>query len=158
MDIFSQKINTTELRKCQREAYLKITNHYSKSSADRSALLQLPTGTGKSALIAIFPFGLAKKKILILTPSVKLAKQIEADLDIIKNESGNIYKRFNLLEDNVLSSLELYVLRLEGTVNQSDIQEHQILIANYQQLQDLEKWFKSEKDAVDLIIIDEAHH
>jgi superfamily II DNA or RNA helicase len=158
MDIFSQKINTTELRKCQREAYLKITDHYSKSSTDRSALIQLPTGTGKSALIAIFPFGLAKKKILILTPSVKLAKQIEADLDIIKNESGNIYKRFSLLEDTVLSSLELYVLRLEGTVNQSDIQEHQILIANYQQLQDLEKWFKTEKDAVDLIIIDEAHH
>lgn len=158
MDTFSHKINTTELRKCQREAYLKITDHYSKPSADRSALLQLPTGTGKSALIAIFPFGLAKKKILILTPSVKLAKQIEADLDIIKNESGNIYKRFSLLEDTVLSSLELYVLRLEGTVNQSDIQEHQILIANYQQLQDLEKWFKTEKDAVDLIIIDEAHH
>lgn len=158
MDIFSQKINTTELRKCQREAYAKITDHYSKSSADRSALIQLPTGTGKSALIAIFPFGLAKKKILILTPSVKLAKQIEADLDIIKNESGNIYKRFSLLEDTVLSSLELYVLRLEGTVNQSDIQEHQMLIANYQQLQDLEKWFKTEKDAVDLIIIDEAHH
>lgn len=158
MDTFSHKINTTELRKCQREAYLKITDHYSKPSADRSALLQLPTGTGKSALIAIFPFGLAKKKILILTPSVKLAKQIEADLDIIKNESGNIYKRFSLLEDTVLNSLELYVLRLEGTVNQSDIQEHQILIANYQQLQDLEKWFKTEKDAVDLIIIDEAHH
>ena len=50
------------------------------------------------------------------------------------------------------------MLRLEGTVNQSDIQEHQILIANYHQLQDIEKWFKTEKDAVDLIIIDEAHH
>ena len=158
MSIFSHTISTTELRKCQKEACAKILEHYAKSNADRSALLQLPTGTGKSALIAIAPFGIAQKKVLILTPSVKLAKQIESDLDIINNASGNIYKKFSLLDDTTLSSLEIYVLRLEGTVNQSDIQEHQILIANYHQLQDIEKWFKTEKDAVDLIIIDEAHH
>jgi len=158
MDNFSQQIKTDELRKCQREAYSKILEHFSKPQAERSILVQLPTGTGKSALIAIAPFGLAKKKVLVLTPNVKLAKQIESDLDIINNTSGNIYKKLSLIETNTLSTLELYVLRLEGTVSQSDIAEHQILIANYQQLQDIEKWFKNEKEAVDLIIIDEAHH
>ncbi|HDV3759186.1 TPA: DEAD/DEAH box helicase family protein, partial [Escherichia coli] len=40
----------------------------------------------------------------------------------------------------------------------NDIDEHQIIIANYQQLNDVEKWFKGKEEQVDLIIIDEAHH
>src|SRR3989338_2623122 len=131
MDNFSQQIKTDELRKCQREAYSKILEHFSKPQAERSILVQLPTGTGKSALIAIAPFGLAKKKVLVLTPNVKLAKQIESDLDIINNTSGNIYKKFSLIETNTLSTLELYVLRLEGTVSQSDIAAYLSITPNH---------------------------
>ena len=43
-------------------------------------------------------------------------------------------------------------------MNFSDIEEHQIIIANYQQLNDIEKWFRERQDMIDLIIIDEAHH
>lgn len=156
MSIFNQTIIENNLRKCQKEAYAAICKYFSNSGNGRSGLIQMPTGTGKSPLIAIIPFNLAKKKVLILTPNVKLAKQLETDLDLTKNE--NKYRQFGLLEQQVLTNLELYVLRLEGTVSHKDIADHHILIANYHQLQDIEKWFKDDKDAVDLIIIDEAHH
>lgn len=156
MGIFNQKIHNSKLRKCQTEAYNAILEHFAIQENERSVLVQLPTGTGKSALIAVAPFNLATKKVLILTPNVKLAKQIEKDLDL--TGEGNIYRKLELLSDDAINNLELYTLRLEGTVNHSDIDEHHILIANYHQLQDIEKWFKNDREKIDLIIIDEAHH
>ena len=158
MNIFKQKIITDKLRICQKEAYQAILNHFSKPNAERNVLVQLPTGTGKTALIAITPFNIVQERVLVLCPGVKLAKQIESDLDIVNNGSQNIYRKLSLLEEKILDDLKLYTLRLDGNVNESDIKEHHILVANYHQLQDLEKWFKNRQDAIDLIIIDEAHH
>lgn len=157
-NIFEQKVNTSKLRKCQEEAYEEIKRHYWQEKPERSILVQLPTGTGKTGLIATMPFNLTVGKVLILTPNLKLAKDMETSLDIINNPEGNIYKKFGILDDKTLKDIELYTLRLEGTVNKTDIDDHQILIANYHQLQDIEKWFKGKEDSVDLIIIDEAHH
>lgn len=156
MNLFNREIKINKLRKCQVDAYKAIRNHFSMKDNERSVLIQLPTGTGKSGLIAIAPFMLSTKRVLVLTPNVKLAKQIEHDLDLTKD--GNIYRKLELLNEEELNSLEIYTLRLEGSVSQNDINEHHILIANYHQLQDIEKWFKNDKDAIDLIIIDETHH
>ena len=73
---------------------------------------------------------------------------------------GNQYssKTFGIISKEILAGLELYSLRLESAVNSSDVDEHQIIIANYQQLGDVEKFFNGRADDVDLIIIDEAHH
>jgi superfamily II DNA or RNA helicase len=157
-DEFEQKINLEKLRDCQTGAYKATQKHFSEANAEKHVLIQLPTGTGKSALIAILPFGLAKKKVLILVPNLTLANQLEKDLDFIGNPESNIYKKLGILSDEQLSSLELFTLRLEKTANFNDIENHQIIISNYHQLSDIEKWFKGREDIVDLIIIDEAHH
>ena len=157
-NIFNQKINKSQLRDCQSGAYEALLQHFSNTNTEKHVLVQLPTGTGKSALIAIASFQIAKKKVLILTPNVTLSKQLETDLDIINNSNNNIYKGLKLFSDGLLEDLELYVLRLENAANFSDIEEHQIIVSNYQQLSNLEKWFKNREDLIDLIIIDEAHH
>lgn len=155
---FDQKINLEKLRDCQSGAYEATKKYFSGATVENHVLIQLPTGTGKSALIAILPFGLAKKKVLILAPNLTLAKQLVGDLDFIENPESNIYKKLEILNEDQLSSLELFTLRLENTVNFNDIEKHQIIISNYHQLNDIEKWFKGREDSVDLIIIDEAHH
>lgn len=155
---FKSKVSREKLRKCQRLAYEAILSHYQKSDAERNVIVQLPTGTGKTALIAITPFSLSGSRVLVLTPNVKLARDMADELDIIKNPGKNAYKKFEILSNDALSSLELYVLRLESSAGAGDIKEHHIIVANYQQLQDIEKWFSEEKDAIDLIVIDEAHH
>ncbi|HBL6962745.1 TPA: DEAD/DEAH box helicase family protein, partial [Escherichia coli] len=121
-------------------------------------LVQLPTGTGKSAVIAISPYEVAKGKVLVLTPNLTLANQIEQDIDIFENPTSNIYKKLGIFSEDFYTESEAYPLRLNDSVSSNDIDEHQIIIANYQQLNDVEKWFKGKEEQVDLIIIDEAHH
>ena len=57
---FNTKININGLRKCQKEAYKAILNHFSKEDAEKHILVQLPTGAGKSALIVTIPFNESK--------------------------------------------------------------------------------------------------
>lgn len=155
---FDLKINKDGLRKCQREAYEAIIDHFSKEGVEKHILVQLPTGAGKSALIATIPFNLSKSRVLVLVPSVELSKQLSSDFDIYENPSNNVYKKFGLISKEDLGNLELFILRLESAVNSSDVDEHQIIVANYQQLTDIEKFFKGRENAVDIVIIDEAHH
>lgn len=155
---FDLQINKAGLRKCQLKAYEAIIEHFSKKDADKHILIQLPTGAGKSALIAILPFGLSKSRVLVLVPSVELSKQLNSDFDIYENPKNNVYKKFKLLSADDLEGLELYTLRLETAVNSTDVDEHQIIVANYQQLANVEKFFKGRENAIDIIIIDEAHH
>ena len=156
--MFNEIPNTENLRECQVGAYQAILKHFSAPNAIKHVLVQLPTGTGKSALIAIMPFGLAKKKVLVLAPNLTLAKQLETDLEYINHSELSAYKKRDIFSDAELEDLEVYALRLEDSVNFGDIEEHQIIIANYQQLNDVQKWFKGRQDMIDLIIIDEAHH
>jgi len=155
---FDKKVNTSKLRECQSKAHATILEHFSDDNAEKHILVQMPTGTGKSALIAIMPFGLSEKKVLILAPNLTLAKQLEDDLDYTRNPDTNVYKKRGIFTDDEMEGLEVYTLRLESSANAGDIENHQIIIANYQQLSDIEKWFKDRKDMIDVIIIDEAHH
>ncbi|MDP2672937.1 MAG: DEAD/DEAH box helicase family protein [Nanoarchaeota archaeon] len=155
---FDLQINKNGLRKCQKEAYEAILSHFSDEKADKHILVQLPTGAGKSALIVTIPFNLSEKRILVLVPSVELSKQLNSDFDIYENPDNNAYKKFGILSQENLDEIELYPLRLESAVNSSDVDEHQVIIANYHQLADIEKFFKGREDSIDVIIIDEAHH
>ncbi|WP_210451263.1 DEAD/DEAH box helicase [Pantoea ananatis] len=158
-DYFNFKPNLEKLRDCQREAYLAIKDYFQDSdNIEKHVLVQLPTGTGKSAVIAISPYEVSNGKVLILTPNLTLASQIENDIDIFENPSENIYKKLSLFSSDFFDNSEAYPLRLGDRVSANDIDEHQIIIANYQQLSDVEKWFKGKEHQVDLIIIDEAHH
>lgn len=155
---FEKNPNVANLRECQSGAYAAILKHFAVEDAEKHVLVQLPTGTGKSALIAVMPFGLAKKKVLVLAPNLTLAKQLETDLEHVNHPEASAYKKRGIFKDEELEDLEVYALRLEDSVNFGDIEDHQIIIANYQQLSDIEKWFRNRQDMIDLIIIDEAHH
>lgn len=157
-NLFDRPVNTAKLRECQSGAYEAILKHFSVVGLEKHVLVQLPTGTGKSALIAVMPFNLAKKKVLVLAPNLTLAKQLEDDLEHVNHRESSTYKTRSIFTDVELDDLEVYALRLEGSVNVGDLEDHQIIISNYQQLNDIEKWFKGRQDMIDLIIIDEAHH
>lgn len=153
---FNHAISKDNLRACQSEAFDATVLHYQEPGSERNCLIQLPTGTGKTAVIATLPFALKSKKTLVLTPNVKLAKDMADKLDIL--ERGNIYEHISLLPEAVIKSVEFYTLRLESSAAAGDIEEHHLIVANYQQLQDLEKWFAGKSESIDLIVIDEAHH
>lgn len=83
----------SRLRIPQIEAYSKALEHFASSNDD--ALIVLPTGTGKSGLISIVPFGLAKGRVLIITPGLvtKQAVALErADdlVEMVKRQPGRL--------------------------------------------------------------------
>ncbi len=159
MGVFQEvNVSTTGLRDCQSEACDAARQHYSAADADKHTLIQLPTGTGKSGLIAALPFCLDAERVLVLVPNLELVGQMVGDLDTIDEPANNAYKKFGLLTDNQIDNAEIYVMPLNSKANRSDLEQHQIIVANYQQLANVEKWFGENKDLVDLIIIDEAHH
>ncbi|HAU1291420.1 TPA: hypothetical protein F8S00_16495, partial [Legionella pneumophila] len=77
MSVFLYQLPCENLHKCQREALSSIQLHYSLHPNERNTLIQLPTGTGKSALIATIPFNLSKSKVLVITPNLNISEQIE---------------------------------------------------------------------------------
>jgi DNA repair protein RadD len=159
MSVFTDtEVEISHLRDCQRGAAVKARTHYSQPGAQRQTLIQLPTGTGKSALIAVLPFYVSCERVLVLVPNLGLVKQMKEDLDVIDFPHTNAYKKFGLLTDEQIETTDFYVMPLDHKVNRTDIEQHHVIVANYQKFQDVEKWFGVNKDLIDLIIIDEAHH
>src|ERR1700691_2025523 len=161
MSIFTEtEVNLSKMRDCQREAALTAQKHFIDPATkdERQVLLQLPTGTGKSALIAALPFCVPCTRILVLVPNLDLVTQMVEDLDVIDHPSKNAYATYFLLSEQQLANIEFYTMALTKKVNRADVGEHGIIVANYQKFQDVEKWFGTNKDLIDLIIIDEAHH
>ncbi len=157
--VFSNiNVSIDGLRDCQKEACQAAAEHYSIPNSEKHTLIQLPTGTGKSALIAALPFCLSANRVLILVPNLDLVTQMVEDLDIIDSPDKNAYRKFGLLTEQQINDNEMYVMPLNNKANRSDLSQHQIIVANYQQLANVEKWFGKNKDLIDLIIIDEAHH
>lgn len=80
-DTAANILGNKKLRSPQIEAYIKAQEHFENSNED--ALIVLPTGTGKSGLISIVPFGLAQGRVLIITPGLVTKQSIRKTQDLL---------------------------------------------------------------------------
>ena len=80
----SHIIGNNKLRDIQVEAYLSIKGYFDKNPTGE-ALAVLPTGSGKTGLVSIAPFGICKGRVLIVTPGL-----VTAD-SILKNQENKEY-------------------------------------------------------------------
>src|SRR5688572_7379966 len=69
----------TKLRKPQIEA-VELIEKYLKTSNSDSSLIHMPTGSGKSGIIAIISNLMFKDCILVVTPRVSITKQLHDDI------------------------------------------------------------------------------
>src|ERR1039457_4551024 len=76
--------NNTNLREPQRDAYLRAYEFF--SSGETVAVIQLPVGCGKSGLASILPFGIAKGRVLIITPNLTIKDELQKTLDITNRQ------------------------------------------------------------------------
>jgi superfamily II DNA or RNA helicase len=143
------------LRDPQREGYQHIASHYREDSPEREVGIILPVGCGKSGLMAIAPFATNSIRVLVIAPSVRIAKQLlEKDLNSISEDL--FYKKCNILDGSYPEVAEIR----GASSNAADLEDADIVITNIQQLQGAEnKWLsKLTEDFFDLILVDEAHH
>jgi len=146
-------IRNSRLREPQLEGYV-ATLRFFRENPNGHALLILPVGSGKSGLIAILPYKIAKGRALVITPNTKIRKTIEDALD--PTSADNFYFNQRLLKRSDCPSV--VVLGSED-VNRHDTDEAHIVVANIQQLQNRTGWLEQfPSDYFDLIMVDEAHH
>ena len=144
-----------KLRDPQIEAYYKIKDYFSSPREDRNALVVLPTGTGKSGLVSIAPYGVAKKRVLIITPGLVTKDSIRKTQELLEGS-------FWLKHDVIFSIQDIPVVN-EYTPDISDehLNASHIVYTNIQKLtgsRESSLINRVDSDFFDFIIIDEAHH
>ena len=148
-----EKENSPGFRRPQIAAIHSISAHF--FNAETQAIVVMPTGAGKTAVLETCPFVLEAKRVLVLTPSRLVREQIAREfrqLAILKRIQAISSLQTPPLTQTVTSnitseeqwrSLERYDVVI-STVNSlhGSIEEHKHIVS----------------DLFDLILVDEAHH
>lgn len=142
-------VGNTLLRTPQLEAYLKIEGYFN-SNPTGEALVVLPTGTGKSGLISIAPYGVSKGRVLVVTPNLITKDSIRKTQEVLED---NFWVNFNIIFDpNDLPIINTY----DSDISQEHLESSHFVITNIQQTKNLMNRVQS--DFFDMVIIDESHH
>ena len=142
------------LRIPQREGYSAISDYY-LSSVDREVGIVLPVGCGKSGLIAITPFALKSKRVLVIAPGIRIKQQLSDDFNPVNPDM--FYLKCKVITGDEFPEPAI----IDGKkTNKADLDVSDVVITNIQQIQGKEnKWLMQlPSDYFDLIIVDEAHH
>jgi hypothetical protein len=151
-------LNKFSLWPHQRHALGKIETYldaFSKGTTEKSALVQMPTGSGKSGVIAIVARCLPDiGAVLVLTPRVSLRNQLCRDIQgrffgHIKYPVENLPKTVQRVDDGEVPSLEGDTSR---RVYVTTIQKLVSLASNQPAL------FKKLASVLSLVIVDEGHY
>jgi superfamily II DNA or RNA helicase len=146
-----------ELREPQKNAFELTYDHFITNKSNEHAIIVLPTGCGKTGLIGLLPYGIAKGRVLVITPQLVIKDGIIDSLD--PEEPRNFW-----LERSVFSSIEELPILIEYEGKKTPIEsleEANFTIVNIQKLQERLKSSLLKRlpsDFYDMIIIDEAHH
>jgi len=141
-----------QLRVPQEEGYVALRDHFAEAGPTAlPALVTLPTGCGKSGLIACAPFGIAEGRVLVVAPNLTIKDGLaEGTL----SGTSNFYHFCDVLPEG--ARLPRVVALERGRVNEEDCRRADVIVTNVQQMQGWLPLFPS--DFFDLIVVDEAHH
>lgn len=145
-----------KLRNPQIEAYIKIQDYF-QTNPNGEALVVLPTGTGKSGLISIAPFGVCKSRVLIITPGLVTKQSIQKTQEVLDD---NFWVNFDVMfNPQHLPIISEY----SAGLSDEHLLESHIIYSNIQRLSSNRDSGLLNRDAVghdffDMIIVDEAHH
>ncbi|MCG2575125.1 DEAD/DEAH box helicase family protein [Acinetobacter sp. ME22] len=147
-------IHETDLRLPQKSALLKCLD-YDLNDEEEPVIINMPTGTGKTGVIASLLFKAMFKRTLIVVPSDSLRKQISDDLVDFKK-----YIDWKVIPEN---SEQPIISRLEPQgiekIIEYDLEKQFIVVATSQIFNSFQdenlKFFLNQFDR---LIFDEAHH
>ena len=145
-------VDNDQLRTPQAEGVRALRDYF---AADRDtqlpAIVVLPTGCGKSGVIACAPFGIAEGRVLVVAPNLTIKEGLA---DGTFSGTDNFYHFCDVLPRE--ARLPRVVALERGRVNEEDCRRADVVVTNVQQMQGWLPLFPS--DFFDLIVVDEAHH
>lgn len=142
------------LREPQREAHRAVREHFATS--DEPTIIVIPVGCGKTGIIATLPFGVARGRVLVITPNLTIRKGVTEALDIASREC--FWSRTRVLSDFTAGP---WTAVLDGpAANLNDCIESHFVVTNIQQLaSQADRWLPQfPPDFFDMILVDEGHH
>lgn len=150
-------LSNENIRKPQLQAYCEIIKYFRGEYENRNALVVLPTGVGKTGVMALAPFSLCSKRTLIITPGTTIRNTV---IDSLNPENpDNFWYKTNVFQRGFPLP---NVIEYDGNNTPKEVlNAANIVILNIQKLQsrlDSSLIHKVDNDFFDFIIIDEAHH
>ncbi len=140
----------------QRESCKAAQSFFSKGG--KRAIIQLPIGFGKSGLISLLPFGIARGRVLVIAPNLTIMDELRKKLDIT-NRKYCFWRRYNVLtQETALAGPYLTVLD-GGNANIQDCMQSHIVLTNIEQLVSSSDNRLTEfpDHFFDLIVVDAGH-
>jgi superfamily II DNA or RNA helicase len=137
---------------------VQYINSYKEKPTNKSALVQMPTGSGKSGVITVLStFTQNIRFVLVLTPRSSLRDQLHKDIN------GRFYNRIKFKLDGEIPKTVLNIRKgLELELENSEEVENLIVIMTFSMLQSIaknrESIFNILKKKVSLILVDEGHY
>lgn len=147
--------NNTRIREPQLEGYQAALDFFSNRDSGH-AILQIPVGCGKTGLMSILPFRLAKGRVLIITPNLEIRQGVSAALDF--NNQNCFWNKINFISNFQNGP---YRTVLDGRdANIHDCNDAHFVVTNIHQLaSSADRWLPQFPDNYfDLIMVDEGHH
>ncbi|WP_245804419.1 DEAD/DEAH box helicase [Shouchella oshimensis] len=147
--------NEEQLRSIQLKAYTDLCEHFLINQSKEHAVAVLPTGSGKTGLMAIAPFGVSKGRVLIITPQLVIKDHVLESLD--PSSPDNFWLKRGVFND--ARSLPV-VTEYDKETNEEELINSNIVILNIHKVSQGKNSLinKVDSDFFDMIIIDEAHH
>jgi DNA repair protein RadD len=145
------------LRDPQREGYSSALTFFENQG--KRAIEQLPVGCGKTGLIAILPFGIAKGRTLVIAPNLTILGELRKALDVT-NKRFCFWRKCNVLPPDVMTAGPYIAVLDAKDANIHDCDRSHIVLTNIQQLaSSADRWLPAFPDNYfDLILVDEGHH
>jgi DNA repair protein RadD len=144
--------NNASLREPQIEGYFAIRDHFVTSNAP--CYVQLPVGCGKTGLMGLTPFGVAKGRVLIIAPNLTIRENVRRELNVSNPNCFYTKRGIFVPKDGP------YLSELKTGANIHDCDAAHIVVANIQQFSGpRNKWYEAlPDDYFDVILVDEGHH
>lgn len=141
------------IRECQMGALHAISSHFTLK--DTQAVVVLPTGAGKTAVLMLCPFVLKARRVLVITPSQFVRNQIARDFKALST-----LKRTGALPNSLDPPLVIEVKEtMTNSVAWDALREAHVVVATPNAVSPGKKGITNPpSDLFDLVLIDEAHH
>ena len=139
------------LRNAQLGAVHAISSYFTLNHK-HAAIIVMPTGTGKTAVLMMIPYLLRKNKILVISPSRMVRGQITDDfMNLTTLCKAQVFPE-TMQKPNVFEMEHQYSVEMDN-----DLQAADVIVATPNCALSLSEtdWAKN---SIDLVEVDEAHH
>lgn len=141
-------LDVEKIKRHQQNAVYMIERYINSQTETKSALIQMPTGTGKSGVMAFSVNLFSDKSFLIIVPNAALPYQMKEEL------ISRFWKNIGESERDKRQAIIV--------TNKTDFSDGGVFIITIQQLMEIKKRstdrFEALKNCIDVLFYDEGHH